>query len=74
MLAKYRGKLRIGRVYWYTWLSRDRQRDYPFDWAGLSRIDKGKVSAKPALKAFRQTALQLQRCHAKRGRADRCAP
>ena len=73
MLAKYRGKLHIGRVYWYTWLSRDTQRDYPFDWAGLFRIRNGKLTAKPALKAFRQTAMSLQRCRAKKGRADRCA-
>jgi Glycosyl hydrolase catalytic core len=73
MLARNRGKLRIGRVYWYTWLSRDQQRDYPFDWAGLFRIKNGKVTAKPALKAFRQTAMSLQRCRAKKGRADRCA-
>jgi len=73
MLAKYRGKLHIGRVYWYTWLSRDTQRDYPFDWAGLFRIRDGKLTAKPALKAFRQTAMSLQRCRAKKGRADRCA-
>jgi hypothetical protein len=73
MLANYRGKLHIGRVYWYTWMTRDQKRDYPFDWAGLFRIRGGKFTAKPALKAFRQTALALQRCRAKKGRADRCA-
>ncbi|HEY0631298.1 MAG TPA: hypothetical protein VGC98_04535 [Thermoleophilaceae bacterium] len=73
MLAKYRGKLRIGRAYWYTWITHDQMRDYPFDWAGLYRIKNGKITAKPALKAYRQTALALQRCRAKKGRADRCA-
>ena len=73
MLAKYRGKLHIGRAYWYTWISRDQKRDYPFDWAGLYRIRDGKLTAKPALKAYRQTALALQHCRAKKGRADRCA-
>jgi hypothetical protein len=74
MLAKQRSKLRIGRVYWYTWLSRDVQRDYPFDWAGLSRVTSNNgVAAKPALKAFRRIALQLEHCRTKRGRADRCA-
>jgi hypothetical protein len=73
MLAKQRGRLRIGRVYWYTWLSRDQQGDYPFDWAGLLRIAPGGVKAKPALGAFRRTAMALQRCRSKRGRADRCA-
>jgi hypothetical protein len=73
MLAKERGRLRIGRVYWYTWLSRDKQRDYPFDFAGLSRVRKKGVERKPALAAYRRVALRLQHCKAKRARADRCA-
>jgi hypothetical protein len=74
MLAKRRGKLHIGRVYWYTWLTNDRQDDYPFDWAGLQKVTPDdEVKAKPALRAYRSTALSLQRCRSKRGRADRCA-
>jgi hypothetical protein len=74
MLASNRRKLRVGRVYWYTWLSRDQQDDYPFDWAGLLRIDSaGTVKAKPALKAYRSTAMALEHCRSKRDRADRCA-
>jgi hypothetical protein len=73
MLAQQRGRLRIGRAYWYTWLSRDRQRDYPFDWAGLSKIVNGKIKGKPALTAYKRTALDLQRCRSKKARADRCA-
>jgi hypothetical protein len=73
MLASLRGKLRIGRVYWYTWLSRDSQHDYPFDWAGLSHITSNGVQAKPAFAAFRRVALKLERCRTKQGRADRCS-
>jgi hypothetical protein len=73
MLARNRGSLRIGRAYWYTWMTHDQQRDYSFDWAGLLKYQNGTLKAKPALKAFRQTALVLQRCRAKKGRADRCA-
>jgi hypothetical protein len=73
MLAANRGKLHIGRAYWYTWMTHDQKHDYPFDWAGLYRYWNGKQTAKPALKAYRQTALALQRCRAKKGRADRCA-
>jgi hypothetical protein len=73
MLARNRGSMHIGRAYWYTWLSHDQMRGYTFDWAGLLRYRNGKLTAKPALKAFRQTALTLQRCRAKKGRADRCA-
>jgi polysaccharide biosynthesis protein PslG len=73
MLAKLRGKLHIARVYWYTWLSRDMQDDYPFDWAGLSRITSGgDIRGKPALTAFRKIALKLEHCKKKRSRADRC--
>jgi hypothetical protein len=73
MLAKQRKRLRVERVYWYTWLSYDRDRFYPFDWAGLIRLKGRTVSAKPAFKAYRRTALRLEGCRAKRGRADRCA-
>lgn len=72
MLASQRGKMHIGRVYWYTWLTRDEQDDYPFDWAGLLNIRSGRVTAKPALKAYRKTALALEHCKRKSGRADRC--
>ena len=73
MLAKLRGKMHIGRVYWYTWLTRDQQDDYPFDWAGLLHVRSGQVTAKPALKAYRRAAFALEHCKRKIGRADRCA-
>jgi hypothetical protein len=73
MLARERKRLRIQRVYWYTWLSYDRDRFYPFDWAGLLRLKGSKTTEKPAFKAFRRTALKLEGCRSKRGRADRCA-
>jgi hypothetical protein len=74
MLARNRVAMHIGRAYWYTWVTRDQMHDYPFDYAGLLRLRNGKLTAKPALKAYRQTALTLERCRAKKGRADRCAP
>lgn len=74
MLARERRRLHVGRVYWYTWLSRDQQRDYPFDWAGLSRVTSEGVQRKPAFAAFQRIALRLERCRRKRDRADRCAP
>jgi hypothetical protein len=73
MLAKERRRLHVGRVYWYTWLSRDKTRDYPFDWAGLSRVTKNGVKHKPAFGAFKRIALRLEQCKTKRHRADRCA-
>jgi hypothetical protein len=73
MLAKQRKRLRVERVYWYTWLSYDRDPFYPFDWAGLMRIEEKKVTRKPAFTAYRRAALRLEGCRAKRDRADRCA-
>src|SRR4051812_26170494 len=73
MLAKQRRRLRVERVYWYSWMSYDRDQFYPFDYAGLVRLHGSKVSEKPAFKAYRRTALKLEGCRAKRARADRCA-
>ena len=73
MLAKLRKRLRIERAYWYTWASYDRDEFYPFDWAGLIKVKGKTTTEKPAFKAFRRTALEHERCHSKRLRADRCA-
>jgi hypothetical protein len=58
-LARARRRLHIGRVYWYTWLSRDRSHDYPFDWSGLLRVRGGSFRAKPALASYRRVARRL---------------
>jgi hypothetical protein len=59
-LAARRRALRIERVYWYTWLTRETDKSYPFDYAGLRRLESDRVVAKPAVAAFRRTALRLQ--------------
>jgi hypothetical protein len=75
LLARERRRMRIDSVFWYTWLSRDSNRNYPFDYSGLRRLeDGGQVVRKPAFKAFRATALRLVGCRSKAGAADRCAP
>lgn len=73
MLAAARKALRIQRVYWYTWLSRDIVNDYPFDYAGLSADKPDGIKRKPALAAYRHVALRLEHCRSKRDRADRCS-
>jgi hypothetical protein len=74
LLARERRRLRIDSVFWYTWLSRDSDRTYPFDYAGLNRLEGGsRVVRKPAFRAFRGAALRLVGCRRKEGRADRCA-
>ena len=60
-LAHARIKLRIGRVYWYTWLSEESD-DSVFSWSGLRRLrDDGTLVSAPALEAFRKTARKLRR-------------
>lgn len=74
LLAKRRRALRLERVYWYTWMTADRDPQYPFDYAGLSRLDpNGAIVRKPGFAALRQAALRLEGCAAKSGVADRCA-
>jgi hypothetical protein len=62
-LARVRRSLRITGVYWYTWISRDRSRTLPFDYAGL-RADRGEQEsrAKPAFKAWTAVVLGLEGC------------
>ncbi|MEA2376090.1 MAG: polysaccharide biosynthesis protein PslG [Thermoleophilaceae bacterium] len=74
LLVNARKRLHLLRVYWYTWLSFDRDKLYPFDYAGLSRLgSSGKIVRKPGYKALRRTALELEGCKSKSGVADRCA-
>ena len=74
MLAEHRSELKLQRVYWYTWLSLDAHPHYPFDYAGLSRLEQdASITRKPAFGEMRKIALGLQRCKTKSGTADRCA-
>jgi hypothetical protein len=60
-LARSRRKLRVGRVYWYTWLSEESDKSV-FAWSGLRRLRAdGAVVSAPALEAFRKTARRLRR-------------
>jgi hypothetical protein len=59
-LAKARKRLRIERVFWYTWLSAE-SGDSVFAWSGLRRLHEGQVVSTPALTAFRRTARRLRR-------------
>ena len=72
LLAARRRKLRIESVYWYTWLTAETRDDYPFDYAGASRMDGGRIVRKPAFRALRETALELRGCVAKPAGARSC--
>jgi hypothetical protein len=60
-LARARRSLRIGKVFWYTWLSAE-STESVFAWCGLRRVraDGSVVSAR-ALRAYRRTAARLRR-------------
>ena len=60
LLAAARRRLRIERVYWYTWLSAE-QGPSAFGWSGLRRLRGGEVVSAPSLSAFRKTAKLLRR-------------
>ena len=72
LLAARRKSLRLEGVYWYTWLTEDRRDDYPFDYAGASRVRDGRIVRKPAFRALRETALKLEGCAAKPSGARSC--
>jgi Glycosyl hydrolase catalytic core len=59
-LAAARRRLRLQRVYWYTWLSAESNASV-FAWSGLRRLHEGAVISTPALSAFRATARRLRR-------------
>jgi hypothetical protein len=59
-LAAARRRLRVRRVYWYTWLSAESSASV-FAWSGLRRIHEGAVVSTPALAAFRAMARRLRR-------------
>ena len=68
-----RRSLRLESVYWYSWLSADQRDDYPFDYAGASRLKDGKVVRKPAFHALRRVALELEGCATKPSGARSCS-
>jgi len=72
LLAAARQRMRIERVFWYTWLSSERGPS-EFDWAGLRRIRNGRRVAAPALRKFRKVARKLEGCRKAPGNAARCA-
>jgi Beta-galactosidase len=58
---RYRRKLRIGRVVWYTWASAYADNDL-FDYAGLIKFSGGVFEPQPALTAYAASARRAQGC------------
>jgi hypothetical protein len=67
MLGKDRLELGLQAFYYYTWIGSERRNALAFDFSGLLRLTSGKVTEKPAFRAFRRGALALERCR-QRGR------
>jgi hypothetical protein len=59
--ARYRRKLRIGRVVWYTWASAYAADDL-FDYSGLVRFSGGEYEQRPALAAYAASARRHEGC------------
>ena len=72
MLADERKRLRIGRVYWYTWLSHEEITDSAFDFSGLRRLRSGRLVSAPSLTVFTRLARRFQGCAKQSGDARRC--
>lgn len=72
LIGKYRTRLGLGGFYYYTWMGDESAATTAFDYAGLVRFANGRVTAKPALGAFRTGALALERCRRKGTMATVC--
>jgi hypothetical protein len=71
LLARARKRLRIQRVYWYTWLSQEGSPN-SFDYSGLRRVRGSETVSVPALATFRAAARRLEGCAKAPGDASRC--
>jgi polysaccharide biosynthesis protein PslG len=61
LFVRARHALRLQRIYWYTWVTTDRNSPNSFDYSGLrtQRAD-GSVVDKPAAKAFREAVRRYR--------------
>jgi hypothetical protein len=72
LLVRDRTKLRIGRVFWYTWLSQEGASASAFDYSGLRRLRAGRLVDAPVLSVYRSAAKRLEGCAKAAGSAVRC--
>jgi len=71
-LSRARRKFRLGRTYWYTWLTQDSGRNMWEKRTGLRRVlGPGRVRNKRVLTSFRRAAVKLEGCR-KRWSSTRC--
>lgn len=72
VVARERKRLRLRAVYWYTWMSRDKSKVDPFDYAGVVKLRGDRAVKKPAFRALRKSALALEGCASKTTDATTC--
>jgi hypothetical protein len=61
LLIRYRKKLKIQRVYWYTWAS-SYSGGGVFDYSGMNVFDGQNVTAMPSLAAYNKSARSNEGC------------
>jgi hypothetical protein len=61
LAVRQRRRLRLERVYWYTWASDYSDRDL-FDYAGLTTFSDGSLMRRPALAAYAASARRDEGC------------
>ena len=71
LLARARKRLRIERVYWYTWLSQESGPN-SFAYSGLRRMRGSRTVSVPALASFQAAARRLEGCAKAFADASRC--
>jgi hypothetical protein len=60
LYVRARGSLGLGRIFWYTWATVDRDSKNSFDYSGLrTLLPSGQFVDKPALSAFRAMARRF---------------
>lgn len=70
-LAAARKRLRIERVFWYTWLSTNAGPN-SFEYSGLRRLKAGRPVSARSLEEYRRAARRLEGCAKAAGDASRC--
>jgi hypothetical protein len=71
-MVRARKRLRIGGVYWYSWITGETQQSW-FGYSGLRRIRAGARVDTPVLRQYRRSARRLEGCAKAPGDALRCA-
>jgi hypothetical protein len=61
-MATRRTRLRVGKVFWYTWSSPYGRGGSIFNYAGLQQFADGDFKPQPALAAYQQSARRFQGC------------